>query len=200
MKQLSTVLNGILLIAVIVLFVLHFYDSDAQEETREAKQELVGEGDFPVAYINTDSLLLNYTFAKQVNEQLMNKEESSRADFNAKAKVFQEDAVAFQNKVQNNGFLSMERAQKEQERLAKAERDLQVLNQKLSNELMAEQEMLNRQLRDTLINYLNDYAKENPYKIILSNTLGDNVLYGADGVDITHEIVDALNERHTTSK
>jgi len=200
MKQLSTVLNGVLVIAVIILFVLHFSNSGAKD-VKEVGDGIAVEGDaFPVAYINTDSLLLNYTFAKEVNEQLMGKEEASRADFNEKANVFQQDAMAFQRKVQNNGFLSMERAQKEQDRLAKAERDLQELNQQLTNELMGEQNKLNRQLRDTLVNYLDVFAKENPYKVILSNTLGDNVLYGADGVDITNKIVKGLNARHAAAK
>ncbi len=200
MKQLSTVLNGVLLIAVIILFVLHFKGSgsNSNEPVTEGKNTA---GDlFPVAYINTDSLLLHYTFAKEVNEQLMSKEEASRADFNEKAKVFRQDAVEFQRKVQNNGFLSMERAQKEQQRLAKAEQDLAQLNQTLSNELMREQEKLNLQLRDTLMNYLEQYATKKPYKVILSNTLGDNVLYGAEGVDITNEIVEVLNARHAASK
>ncbi|WP_439184031.1 OmpH family outer membrane protein [Carboxylicivirga taeanensis] len=200
MKQLSTVLNGVLLIAVIVLFVLHFNKSGANEANPVADGGSTSGDVFPVAYINTDSLLLNYTFAKEVNEQLMSKEEASRADFNEKAKVFRQDAVEFQRKVQNNGFLSMERAQKEQQRLAKAEQDLAQLNQTLSNELMMEQDKLNRQLRDTLMSYLEEYAKEKPYKVILSNTLGDNVLYGANGVDITNEIVEALNARHAESK
>ncbi|MCU4175704.1 OmpH family outer membrane protein [Carboxylicivirga sp. N1Y90] len=200
MKQLSTVLNGVLLIAVIVLFVLHFSGQKASVEA-DGEGQAVAEGSaYPVAYINTDSLLLNYTFAKEVNEQLMNKEESSRADFNEKAKIFQQDAMAFQNKVQNNGFLSRERAEQEQERLAKAERSLQELNQRLTNELMGEQEKLNRQLRDTLINYLDIFATGKPYKMILSNTLGDNVLYGAKGVDVTDQIIEGLNARHAESK
>ncbi|MBR8537565.1 OmpH family outer membrane protein [Carboxylicivirga sediminis] len=200
MKQLSTVLNGVLLIAVIILFVLHFKSTGTDKNTSAADGQSAGGEFFPVAYINTDSLLLHYTFAKEVNEQLMSKEEASRADFNEKARVFQQDAVEFQRKVQNNGFLSMERAQKEQQRLAKAEQDLAQLNQTLTNELMREQEKLNRQLRDTLINYLEEYNKQKPYKVILSNTLGDNVLYGAAGVDITNEIVEVLNARHAASK
>ncbi len=200
MKQLSTVLNGVLLIAVIILFVLHF-SQKGSDNSNEAAGSAVSEGElFPIAYINTDSLLLNYSFAKEVNEQLIAKEEASRADFNEKAKVFQEDAVEFQRKVQNNAFLSMERAQKEQQRLAKAEQELQLLEQKLVRELQTEQNKLNAQLRDTLMNYLDVYTQKKAYKVILSNTLGDNVLYGAEGVDITHEILEALNARHAAAK
>jgi outer membrane protein len=65
---------------------------------------------------------------------------------------------------------------------------------------MQEQDKLNRQLRDTLVNYLNEFAKDKPYKMILSNNLGDNVLYGAKGVDITPQIIDGLNARHEATK
>jgi len=75
-----------------------------------------------------------------------------------------------------------------------------LLERKLTNELMGEQNKLNRQLRDTLVNYLDIFAKENPYKVILSNSLGDNVLYGAEGVDITNKIVVGLNARHAAAK
>nr|WP_319401448.1 OmpH family outer membrane protein [uncultured Carboxylicivirga sp.] len=200
MKQLSTVLNGVLLIAVIILYAMQFSGKKTAEQTG-ASQIDVNNGDvYPVAFINTDSLLLNYNFAKEVNEQLMSKEEASRADYAEKAKIFQQDAVDFQRKVQTNAFLSQDRFNKERDRLAKAEQDLQMLNQRLTNELMKEQEKLNRQLRDTLENYLQEFAKGKPYKMILSNTLGDNVLYGADGVDITKQVSDALNARHAAAK
>ncbi|MCT4587966.1 MAG: OmpH family outer membrane protein [Carboxylicivirga sp.] len=198
MKQISTVLKSVVLVAVIIL--LSNCTNSGNENAKAVSGAAQSDGVFPVAYINTDSLLLNYTFAKEANEQLMSKEEASRADFNEKANVFRQDAVEFQRKVQNNGFLSMERAQKEQQRLAQKEQELQQLNQQLTNELMAEQDKLNRQLRDTLMNYLDEYAKINPFKIILSNTLGDNVLYAAPGVDITNEIVEALNARHEAAK
>ncbi|MBS2097880.1 OmpH family outer membrane protein [Carboxylicivirga linearis] len=200
MKQLSTVLNGILLLAVIILYALHF-SGKKEAVVQEKGQAMQADGAiYPVAFINTDSLLLNYNFAKEVNDQLMSKEEASRADYAEKAKIFQQDAVDFQRKVQTNAFLSQDRFNKERDRLAKAEQDLQVLNQRLTNELMQEQDKLNRQLRDTLESYLKEFAEDKPYKVILSNTLGDNVLYGADGVDITQEITNALNERHKAAK
>ncbi len=200
MKQLSTVLNGVLLIAVIILYALYF--SGKKKPSMEvAGQSAANDGEiYPVAFVNTDSLLFNYTYAKEVNEQLMKKQESSRADLNEKAQIFQQDVADFQRKVQTNAFLSQDRFQKEQERLAKAEQDLQQLNQRLSNELMKEQDKFNRQLRDTLENYLAEFATNKPYKLILSNTLGDNVLYGTGSVDITNQIIDGLNNRHAASK
>lgn len=148
-----------------------------------------------VAYINTDSLILNYDYAKKKSEELLSKEESSRAELNQKGRVFQQEVAEFQRKVQNNGFLSMERAQKEQDRLAKKEQELAELQQKLSEDLMRQQQTVNMELRDTLINFLQSWAKDK-YKLVLSNNMGDNVLYSAPGVDVTNEVIEMLNARY----
>jgi outer membrane protein len=197
MKNLSVVLNSVVLVAVVVLFVLHFKGEGEQALSNEGVAQT--ETGFPLAFINTDSLLLKYEYAKVLNEKILSKEEASRADFNEKAVVFQQDMVEFQRKLQNNGFLSLDRAKKEEQRLAKAEQDLQQLNNRLSTELMAEQEKINKELRDSLVNYLKEYNKSKAYQVILSNTLGDNVLYNENGVDITDEIVEALNAQYQAS-
>lgn len=196
MKNTSIVLNAILFVAVIVLFFLVLSDGsssveDADEQT--TKEEIQ---DYPIAYINTDSLLMNYEYAQYLNEELMKKEESSRADFNERARVFQDDMRAFQRKVQNNAFLSLERAQQEERRLRQQEQELQNLNNQLSSELMRQQEQMNRELRDTLTAFLKEYTQKHPLKLILSNTMGDNVLYANDALNITDEVVSSLNERY----
>ena len=154
---------------------------------------------FGIAYVNTDSLLTGYDYAVKMSEQLNDKAERSRTDFNEKARVFQQEMVEFQRKVQNNGFLSMERAQKEQARLQQREQELQELNQKLSTELMQEQGRLTTELADTVSKFLKEYG-QGRYNLILSNNMGDNVLYAAEGVDITAEVVAALNERYAKSQ
>lgn len=200
MKNLSVVLNSVLLIAVVVLFVLHFSSEKVEGGEGTADSGVNGTVDFPLAFINTDSLLIKYDYAKLLKEKMLKKEESSRADFNEKAKVFQQDLREHQRKLQNNGYLSLDRAKKEEQRLAKANQDLQDLNTRLTNELMAEQTKVNAELRDTLVSYLKEYNKKKGYKVVLSNTMGDNVLYSEPGVDITNDIVKALNDRYAKSQ
>ncbi len=151
-------------------------------------------GVLPIAYINTDTLLMNWEYSKKKQEELMSKEESARAEYNQKARVFQQDVAEFQRKVQNNGFLSLDRAQKEQERLQGVEAELQELNERLSNELAEETMNVNMELRQIITDFLAEYAKGR-YVLVLSNTMGDNVLYSAPGLDITAEVVEQLNER-----
>lgn len=153
-----------------------------------------------IAFVNTDTLLSNYDYAKKMSESLNNKAENSRANYNEKLRVFNQELSEFQRKVQNNGFLSMERAQSEQARLQKEELKLQELNQQLSAELMQEQARVTTELRDTVSNFLQGYAKGR-YSLILNNNMSnDLVLYSVPAIDITAEVVEALNARYSAAQ
>ncbi|MCQ2204290.1 MAG: OmpH family outer membrane protein [Bacteroidales bacterium] len=153
-----------------------------------------------IAYVNTDSLLFHYDYAVKLSDELASKSEASRADFNQKARVFQQDAAEFQRKVQNNGFISQDRYEKEGLRLQKAQQDLQELEARLSNDLAKEQARMSQELNDTLTKVLNEFA-DGRYKIILNtNMLNNAVLYSAPGVDVTDQVVDILNKRFAAKK
>jgi outer membrane protein len=200
MKNISLVLNAVLFVAVGTLFfiVLSKDGSSNKGDDAQNKDEIIQ--DYPIAYINTDSLLINYKYAQSLNEVMLRKEESSRADFNERAKVFQDDMQAFQRKVQNNGFLSLERAKNEEKRLRKKEQELQELNNQLSNDLRKQQSQMHLELRDTITTFLKEYTKKHPFKLVMSNTMGDNVLFAHDALNITNEAVAILNERYEKAK
>ena len=200
MKKELIIVNAVTILAVIVLFILVLGKKSPQiEQTTEKNVELI-ENSGGIVYINTDSLIMNYEYARFLSEQLLRKEESSRADFNERAKIFQNDMIEFNRKIQNNSFLSLERAQNEERRLRQKESELQELNSRLSNDLLDEQERMNKQLRDTISLFLKEYCKDKPYRVVLSNTLGDNILYAVEGLDITEDIVSMLNSRYSASQ
>lgn len=152
-----------------------------------------------IAFVNTDTLLSKYDYAIEISDKLNNKAENSRASYNQKLRIFNQELAEFQRKVQNNGFLSMERAQSEQNRLQNQERELQALNQQLSQELMQEQARLTTELRDTVSSFLNEYA-EGRYQLILNNNIAnDIILYSTPAIDITEQVVEALNARYAKS-
>ena len=106
----------------------------------------------------------------------------------------------FQRKLEANAFLSRERAEQEQSRLLKRQQELQELDGKLSQQLMQVQQKMSEQLRDTINAFLKEYNKDNKYEIIISNTSSDNILFAAEGYDITSEITKLLNERYAAKK
>lgn len=201
MKNLSLIINAVLAIAVIVLFVKVFSTgAKGDKQVHVTSAEKGAYERLPIAYINVDSLLLNYNFAKDANESLIKKQEDSRLNINTKARQLQNEMAEFQRKLENNAFLSRERAEQEQTRLMKKQQDLQELDGQLSQQLMQVQQKMSEQLRDTINSFLKDYNKDNKYELILSNTSSDNILHAGDAYDITPEVTKLLNERFSTKK
>lgn len=202
MKNVHFIIEGILAAAVIVLFILQFSGKQVPgvSITKSNDSLQTNVGTLPIAYINVDSLLLHYNFSKEMNEQLLRKRESSMATLNQKGKELEGEMSEFQRKLQNNAFLSQERAQSEENRLRKKQSELQELEQRLSSEITQEQSSMNEMLRDSVYSFLKTYNNANPYQIILSNTFNDNILYSDEKYDITKEVIEQLNERYAKKK
>ena len=80
MKNINYVINGVLAVAVIILFVMQF--SSKKEST--VAPAFTTEGDstnlLPVAYVNVDSLLSNYNYSKDLNERILKMQEDYRLE------------------------------------------------------------------------------------------------------------------------
>ena len=200
MKHLNTIALSVLCIAVIVLYVLHFssrektYNRAVSQKNNPAKIPL--SDSFPIAYVNVDTLLMNYQFAKEVNEELLKKQEKFRSDISRRQQQLQQDAVAFQKKYESGGFLTKESFEQEQTRLMKKEQELQDMDRRLTQELYAEQQKMNSQLRDTINTFFKLYNQDKQYKIIFSDTGNDNIFYAEDYLNITSDVIEQLNERY----
>ncbi len=196
MKNLSLILNGILVIAVVILFWLVLSNRTSTENTQTIMwNDSISNGKLPIAYINIDSLLSNYQFAKDANESLIKRQEESRLTVNTRARELKIEMGEFQRKLENNAFLSRERAEQEQQRLLRKQQDLQDMDGKLSQQLMQLQQKMSEELRDTINAFMKHYNKGKKYEMIISNTSSDNILYAAKGYDITAEVTKLLNER-----
>lgn len=161
------------------------------------KQYKANANKLPIAYVNIDSLLLNYQFAREANEGLVKKQEESRLIINTRARKLQSEMDEFQRKLENNEFKSRERAEEEQKKLLQEQKVLQDLDGKLSKQLTDEQQLISKQLRDKLKEMIVVFNKDKKYEIILSNTANDNILYAALGYDITNELLKLLNEAYS---
>lgn len=195
-KNISLIVNGVLVVAVIILFVLVLGNKTEKDvkivEKKGDSQQLAN---LPIAYVNIDSLLLNYTFAKDANEVLIGKQESSRATLNSKARQLQTEMDEFNRKLENNAFLSRERAEDAQRSILKKQQDLQQLEGSLSQQLLEQQEKTSKQLRDTINVFFKEYNKDGKYEMIISNTANDNILYSKEVYDITADVIKQLNAR-----
>ena len=198
MKKTNFILNGLLALAIGLMFAQCAGNNNAST-TSAPVAGATGSSNMKIAFVEIDSLLTKYNFWNDLSEQMLKKEENSRTTLNEKGKKLEAEVREFERKIQNNGYASRERAEQEQARLMKQQQELQELQQKLANDLAAENQKNSLELRDSINSFLNEYNKTKGYDLIISNTAFDNLLYGNPAYNITNEIVEGLNARYNPS-
>ena len=151
-----------------------------------------------IAYVEVDSLMTQYNFAKDYSVTLQKQSNNARNTLNQKGNALQAAVANFQQKVNNNGFTSREQAASQQAAIERQQRDLQELQARLEGELANQTAKFNEALRDSLQNFLKDYNNDKKYDMILAKS-GDNILMANKRFDITQDVINGLNKRYKPS-
>lgn len=197
MKSTSLIVGIISLIAVGVLYVLHFTGTGKSVEDNSGDLANESSGEFKplkIAYVKADSVILNYELAQYLHDEFTKSQEAYNTEYGSKRQSFEKEAAAFQEKLQRGGFLTEQRAIQERDRLLGREQEIVKLDQELSGKLAELQQANNKQILDSLLSYLNEYNKIKGYDYIFN---GGEVLIGDEAHNITKEVLQALNTRYT---
>lgn len=168
------------------------------DNTQETDQAAAIEATTPtgkIAYVEVDSLMSQYQFAKDFTIILTRKGENIQNTLGQKEQALQQQAAAMQKKYESGGFGSTQELQAAQQDLSMQQQNLQALGERLSADFATEQAKYNKALRDSLQSFLREYNKSKKYDYILSRA-GDNMLYANPHHDITNEIISGLNKRY----
>lgn len=198
MKKLPLLLSIVSLAGVIALLILFLVKptNNEPQELNTGKETVQSE--LEVAYVQTDSVLVNYQMARDLHAGFVSKQEQYTSDFSAKQKDFENQAVAFQEKLQRGGFLTEDRAIRERDKLMAMEEEMKQLDYELSTKLGEMEAGINRQLTDSIVNFVKEYNKKHNYTYIFSNN--GNIIVGKQQFNITKDILDGLNARYAASK
>lgn len=186
--------NILSVMAIAATAALSFTSCNNSQPQVEAKSESKAPADLKIAYVEVDSIMTQYTFAKEYSALLEKKGQNIQATIAQKGQALQAAAANFQQKVQQNAY-TREQAEAIQAGLQKQNNDLQGLQQRLSNEFASEQNKYNTALHDSIAHYLAAYNKDKKYSIIFSKS-GDNLLYADKAYDITKEVIAGLNKAY----
>lgn len=191
-------MNGLAAIAVLFMFAqcAGKVDNSANPASSSGTGTLA---DMKIAFVEIDTLLTQYNFWNDLTEQMMKKEENVRSTLNQKMRELEKDAQEFDRKIQNNAFVTRERAEQEHARITKKQTDLQNLQNRLTKELADENQKNSLILRDSINSFLKEYNKTKGYSMIISNTGFDNLLFADEAYNITQEIVEGLNARYSAA-
>lgn len=151
-----------------------------------------------IVYVNSDTLLTNYEYAKDIAKRLETKGKSAQNDIASRGQAFQREVADYQRTM---GTLSAEQRQKTEARLQNEQQSLQTYQQNATAEFQNSQATENGKLYDKIADFAKTYAKEKGYKMVLTYSKANpTVLYGDPSLDVTADVLKKLNDAYTKEK
>lgn len=151
-----------------------------------------------IVYVNSDSLLTNYAYFKDVRAKFEEKAKKAQTDLQSKGNAFQKEVAEYQK---NAGTMSAEQRSNTEERLARKQDELGKLNQNASSSLAQQESEENEKLYNRVSEFLKKHAGEKGYKLVLTYSMANpTVLFADSKLEITNEVVKGLNAEYSKEK
>ena len=212
MKQVSLIINIVLLAAVSILFYMNISlkknveamggatnSSNVLQTPATLSANNVNLKDAKIAYLNIDSLDYKYQYIVDNSKEYANKQMALESQLNSMAAKFQADYQDFQQAAQagvrGEAELNKQKSQLEQQQYDVASKQKQLEN--LGEEVGKKRGEMLKKVSDYIAKYNNG-----KYDYILAYTAANisSVLYAKPGLDLTKEIVDGLNAEYKANK
>lgn len=197
MKNLSLILNAVLLVAVGILFFLHFSGGKTAAGNADSSSTSSLPGDLKIAYINSDSVLQQYDYLKANRVQIEEKTKKIEVEYRNRAQGLQNEIAAYQRNVSN---MTLGQVKAVEEDLGKKQQNLQMYQQSLSQQLMEEEAKLNKELYDRVTAYLKKYAAEKNLHMVLKLDPSSDVLFAGEALDVSSDVIKGLNAEYAGEK
>lgn len=225
LARISLILNAVLLVAVAFLYYMVLSGPEASgrpphgpgpEKPHTIAQDSVGpeappafdaqedHGAIPsspmtggqgIYYVNTDSLLEQYTFFKKAKEQLEARSRRFENDMRNRVAALQNEASQAEQRAQS-GQLTQTQGQELEQQLMQKQQQLAQYRDEESQKLMDEEQKLNKRLNDDIQKFMKGYGSRRGYRYVLGYaTANANILYANDSLDITREVVRGINKK-----
>ena len=189
--------NTILTLAIILIstMVACSNNNNNSKQNPDATAPMVTEGGLKVAYIDTDTLLAKYQYAIDLEQQLKDYTEQQRHYGQQQVEAFQKD---YNNYLQNGSTMTLTQQQAKEAELKQRAEKMQTLEQELMAKVAEKQATETSKVMNAIYAFVREYnAANQQFDIILTKQA---TLYINNGMDITDEIVEGLNEEYKNLK
>ncbi|MBX2939466.1 MAG: OmpH family outer membrane protein [Ferruginibacter sp.] len=203
MKQLSLVFNLVLLVAVGVLYYLHFSGKDAGARqpavVRAAPVSADGKVVAPlIAYVELDSLNEKITFIKNKRKELEAEQKTIEQEWENGYRDLERQRDNFLKK---GNSITQEEAQQMQMSLMSQQEKIderkQTKVQKLSERSFNAMDDIQKKLKE----FMEDYNREKNYMYILTTGTGlDYMVYKDSTLNITNDVIEGMNQKLSAGK
>lgn len=191
-------------VAVLVAFTACKNGQSKHETEQNVESETVAvetvKGEVPsVAYIQIDSLMADYLLAEELRNAFQAKANKADRELNAKYQKLERDMMEAQDKVEK-GLVTRATAEQMQQKLMNQQQELVNTRDRMMSELAEEEQVMNNRIYYAIMDYLSEYNADYKYSMIISTTAVGPVLHANPSMNITREVLAALNERYNAEK
>ncbi len=188
MKSTNWVVNGILALAIVILYVLHF--SGNASPSKQAT--LHAAGGAKIAYFEIDSIQNNYIFFKDVKDALQLKDMENAKQLTALKNAF---AAKYQDLQKNGQYLSQGEVVARQQELQQLEKNYTNTEQQLTQALQEESFRKLQEVKKKIEAFILKYNKDKQFAYVFSSN-ADLMYFKDTTYDITSDIVKRLNSEY----
>ena len=200
MKQISLLLNIVLLIAVGILYYLHFSGNKkaAPEPQKKAaaKVPVIELDKAPIAYVDLDSLNEKITYIKDKKKELEAEQKAIENEWTNGSRALQARRDDFIRKHENEKNLTEEAAMQFQNELLQSQQNLDEKRQALTQKLTEKSYKFMEDIQKKLKEFLADYNSNGTYKYIFTTGTGlDYIVFKDSSLNITDDVIAGMNEK-----
>jgi outer membrane protein len=190
-KNISLILNGILILAV-----AHLYYLNSQKTPAAATivPPASAAGGVKIAYVNADTLDAKYEWLKQQKEAIQTRLRNAESSMSSKQQSLEREYLAFQEKAQSGNF-SQADLEKEAQGIQQRKMRLDEEAARLERQLAEERQKAFDNLYANIEDQLKKLSSQIGYDYILSYTRGGQILLASDSLDITKQVLELLNAK-----
>jgi outer membrane protein len=193
----------VLLVGLILLYIFHLTGIGAKSPNKvnpNASMPVIAEdGQLKIAFVDSDSLLAKYDYARDLEAELNAFKESQEKSYQQQMTKFQSD---YQNYLKTGENMTLSQQQATEAELKQRSEKLSTLEAELTQKVLQKQMDANIELLNRIFAFVREYNADNQqFDIILRKTFNDSpTLYMNPAMDITNEIIDGLNKEYKTVK
>ena len=153
---------------------------------------------FRIAYFEMDSVAANFSFVKEVKDELRKKEDANNSELETLSKNIQQRYNYFQTKAQA-GTLSQAESETASMELKKMDDDLKIRKQQLDQDYNDYMVRRQNEIKTKIETFLQDYNKDKGYSYIVSYEQG-LFFYKDSAYNITTDVIKGLNASYKPQK
>ncbi|MFN4006891.1 MAG: OmpH family outer membrane protein [Chitinophagaceae bacterium] len=193
MKQISTIVQVILAVAVAVLFYLHFSNKPNTTVVTRNADGITSLANNKIAYFELDSLENQYTYFKETRNYLRRKDDEFSRRLNS-------IKLQYENKLKEANAKGPSMTQAEQtafqQELMRIQENYRQTEQEGTQEMQALSLQKMQEVKKTIQDFLKTYCEGKGYAYVFASSENDYLYYKDSAQNITNDLIAALNKQY----